>query len=86
MNRQNFASSVARLQEIEDGVRSVLGTRRWWITPDEFLASVEAHRRKHDSERLNPKPINHKPAEVRNYQLKRHVTWNRQMEFREVAR
>jgi hypothetical protein len=86
MNRRNLASSVARLQEIEDGVRSALGTKQWWITPEEFLANVEAHRRKHDRKQSNPKPINQKPAEVRYYQLKRYVTWNRQMELREVAR
>jgi hypothetical protein len=86
MSGRNLASSVARLQEIEDGIRPVLGTKKWWITPEEFFANVEAHRRKHDSERLNSKPINQKPADVRDYQLKRYVTWNRQMEFREVVR
>jgi hypothetical protein len=86
MSGQSLASSVARLQEIEDGVRSVLGTKRWWITPEEFLANVEEHRRRHDRERSTAKPINQKPAEVRDYHLKRYVTWNRQMEFREVAK
>ena len=67
MSGQNLASSVARPQEIEDGVRSVLETKRRWITPEGFLANVEEHRRKNNNDHLNPKPINHKPAEVRDY-------------------
>lgn len=86
MNGQSPASSPARLQEIENGVRSVLGEKRWWITPEEFLANVEAHRREHDRKRLNPKPVNHKLTEAREYQLKPYFTWNRQMELKAVAK
>lgn len=84
MRRQNFASSLERLQEIENAIRPILEKERLWITPNEFLANVEAHRRKHDAERLNPKPKNCKPSVIRDYQLKRYVTYNRQLDFRRL--
>jgi len=86
VNGQNLASSVARLEQIADSIQRVLGQKRSWLTPEEFLANIEAYKRKHDREQRNPKPINHEPATVRDYRLKPHFTWNRQMEFREVAK
>jgi hypothetical protein len=67
---QNLASSIARLQEIEDSIRPVLGQKRFWITPEEFLANIEAHRRKHDRERRNAKSLKREPATVREYFIK----------------
>jgi hypothetical protein len=86
MSERSVAASVERLHAIADGIRQVLGNQRWWITPEEFLENVEAHRRKYDREQRNPKAVNHEPATIREYQLKRFFIWNRQMEFREVAK
>lgn len=88
MSERDVAAPLERLEAIEESVRQVLGEARWWLTAEEFLANVEAHRRKCDQERLNPKPVDHKPAEVREYVLlKRFVVFNRQLEFKcqEVA-
>jgi hypothetical protein len=81
MSGQNVAASVERLQAIADGVRQVLGDEPHWITPQEFLANVEAHRRKHDQGLQNRKRINSKPASERDYFLKVRPMCNRQMEF-----
>lgn len=86
MSAESVAASVERLQAIEDGIRSVLGEQCWWITPEEFLANVEEHRRKHDLEQKNPKAIDHEPKTVKEYQLKRFFVWSRQMEFSEVVK
>jgi hypothetical protein len=84
MSERDVMASLDRLEAIEESVSQVLGDKRWWLTPEEFLANVEAHRRKHDQERLNPKPIDHKPAEAREYQLKRHVTYSRQLDLKRL--
>jgi len=86
MRGRSVAASVERLQEIADSIRRVLGDKRCWMTSQEFLAQVEAHRRQFDEDRLNPKPVNHTPSKVREYRLKPYVIWNRQMELKEVAR
>jgi hypothetical protein len=88
MSGQSVAASVERLQAIEDSRLRVLGEKRSWLTPEEFLAKVEEYRREYDRERLNPKPINHEPAKVVDYRLKPYVTFNRQLEFKhqEVGR
>ena len=86
MRGRSVAASVERLQEIADSIRRVLGDKRCWMTSQEFLAQVEEQRRQYDKDRLNPKPVNHAPSEVRDYRLKPYVTWNRQMELKEVAR
>ena len=84
---QNVASSFARLQEIEDSVRSVLDGQRFWLTPQEFLANVEAHRRAHDN-KVNPQSYDHSKCKVVLYELRRRAICNRQREFSglEVAR
>ena len=82
MSCRDVAAPLERLKAIGKSVRQVLGEKRWWLTREEFLANVEAHRRKRDQEQINPKSVNHKPAEVRDYQLKRYVGCNRQMEFK----
>lgn len=80
MSDQNFASSVARLEEIADSIRHVLGGQRLWLTPEEFLSNIEAHRRAHDSKK-KPKPYDHSKCEVVEYKLKRYFMPNRQREF-----
>ncbi len=50
-------------------IRRVLGEKRWWLTAEEFLAQVEAHKLAHDKERLNPKAVNQTPSEVKVYWL-----------------
>ena len=67
---QNLASSIARLQEIEDAIRPILDGERLWITPAEFLANVEAHRRKHDREQRKRELLNCEPATIREYFIK----------------
>lgn len=84
MTERDVAAPLERLQAIEESVRRVLGAERWWLTPEEFLANIEAHRRKYDQERLNPKPINRKPAEVSEYQLKRRARFSRQLELKRL--
>ncbi len=85
MNGQNVAASVERLQEITDSVRRVLGGKRSWLTPEEFLAQVEAHKRQHDKARLNAKLVNNTPSEVREYRLKPYVVFNRQLELKRLG-
>ena len=87
MTDQQGAALVARLEAIESSVRPVLDGKRWWLTAEEFLALVEAHRRKHDQERSNPKAINHEPAATKDYVLKPFATFTRQrpVETQEVA-
>ncbi|MGA9780143.1 MAG: hypothetical protein WBS33_17925 [Verrucomicrobiia bacterium] len=46
-----------------------MGEKRWWLTAEEFLAQVEAHKLAHDKERLNPKAVNQTPSEVKVYWL-----------------
>jgi hypothetical protein len=86
MNDRAIAAAFAEHEAIHDGIERALEGKRWYLTPEEFLANVEAHKRKHDRERLNPKLINHTPAQVIEYRLKPFFIWNRQMEFREVAK
>jgi hypothetical protein len=84
MSERDVMASLERLEALERSVRQVLGDKRWSLTAEEFLENVEAHRRKHDQDQLNPKRINCKPTETKDYQLKRHVTRNRQLELKRL--
>ena len=72
---QPLPTTVADSQTIKECIGRVLGDKRWWMTAEEFLAQVEAHRQAHDKERLNPKAANQTPAEVRDYWLDAHIQY-----------
>jgi hypothetical protein len=55
---------------IEEAIQQKLGDKRWWLTPEEFEANIEAGRQAWLEQRLKPRPVNQQPAVVIDYWLK----------------
>ena len=68
-------TGVATPEKIQACIRRVLGDKRWWMTAEEFLVALEAHKWAHELAKLNPKPVKRKPAAVRDYVVNFHLTF-----------
>ena len=62
---QPSPTAIADSQNIKECIRRVLGDKRWWLTAEEFLAQIEAHKLAHDKARLNPKTVNQMPVDIK---------------------